>query len=109
MAVGDDIARSLNAISTAIKGAVREVNKESGAVAREEAYATAKLATGGDRRFSNFKGPALGVRLRQDPGGVTVSPTGPWKIAEEGAKAGGKGRHRNHPGTAGTQGRKAWT
>lgn len=109
MSVGDDIGRSLKGMGREIDRAVKQVNRDVGNIAREEAYDTAKASTGGDRRFSHFKGGALGVRLRVDQDGVTVSPTGPWKIAEEGAKAGGKGRHRNHPGTAASQGRQAWT
>jgi hypothetical protein len=107
--VGDDIARSLTNMGREIDRAVKAVNREAGKVAREEAEELARRSTGGDRRFSRFKGPALGVRLRVDTDGVTVSPSGPWKIAEEGAKAGGRGRHRNHPGTASTQGVKAWS
>lgn len=104
MPIGDDIARSLNGMGREIQRAVKQVNREVGKVARDEAYTTAKQSTGGDRRFSNFKGPALGVRLKVDTDGVTVSPSGPWKIPEEGAAP-----HGGHPGTRSTQGVKAWT
>ena len=104
MPVGDDIARSLLNMGREIDRAVKDINREVGKVARDEAYTTAKASTGGDRKFSRFKGPALGVRLKVDRDGVTVSPSGPWKIAEEGAAP-----HGGHPGTAATQGRKAWS
>lgn len=84
---GSDIARSLDAMSRNVKKAVREVSKGAAKVGREEHTKTAKAATGGDGRYSNFKGPALTVKAKYDDAGVSIIPAGPWKIAEEGADA----------------------
>lgn len=88
--------------------------KDAGNVARKELDATAPIVPGPDKRFSNFKRAGkLGVKVRADSSGVTVSPRGPWGIAERGAAphtmpAWGRGQAK-HPGTRAKQGRQAWT
>lgn len=103
-AVGADIARSLANIEKNIKAAKRDIAKDGAKVSREELYTAAKRSAGSDRRYSNFKGPALGVKARYDADGVRIIPTGPWKIPEEGADP-----HGGHPGTRRSQGKQAWT
>jgi hypothetical protein len=103
--IGADIKRSLNVLSRNVKTATRQVAKDAAKIAREEARAAAVKAAGPDRRFSNFKGPALDVAVKyDDDSSVTIRPKGPWKIAEEGAAP-----HGGHPGTRSTQGRRRWS
>lgn len=106
MAANDisSLATTLQAQAKNVRQFVRDVAKDAAKIAREEHRTAAAAGTGGDRRFSNFKGPALDVKAKYEPGGVQIVPRGPWKIVEEGAAP-----HGNHPGTRATQGRKLWT
>lgn len=108
--IGNDIARTMNQASRAVDKAIREVAREGVKVAREEMNKTAAQSAGPDRKFSQAKtGGKLQVRARFDGSGSVITPAGLWGLAEKGAKPGGKGRHANHPGTQGPQGRRAWS
>jgi hypothetical protein len=89
-----------------LKASTRKALTGAAKVSRRELMAKATQVPGGDRTFSNFrKAGSLAVKTRQRDGALTVSPKGPWKIAEEGASP----HPKNHPGTARSQGRGSWT
>lgn len=94
----------MRGLSKAIEKATKDITRAGGKVAREKLLEQAKLAAGSDRKFSNFKGPALGVKVRQEKDAALVLPVGPWKIAEVGAAP-----HGGHPGTAAKQGKRRWS
>lgn len=107
--VGNDIARSMDRASKALKDATKAAMKDAGAVAKAEMLKTATVVPGADRQFSNFKKAGkLGVRVRQENRGnvaaTIVLPQGPWSLAEFGRPARG-----NDPGTARTQGKRSWS
>lgn len=112
--IGRAVGKSMDGLNVAVRRATREAMKDSGDLARTEITTEAIPVTGPDKRFSNFgRAGTLKVRLRQIPGGVRVSPQGPWGIAEKGAaphqgSAWGRGKTK-HPGTRAKQGRRAWT
>lgn len=103
--VGDEIERSLVGAQKALESAIRGVMKDAGQVARKELSVTATIVPGPDRIFSNFRRAGrLGVKVRHSPGSVTISPVGPWGIAERGRRASG-----GHPGTRAKQGKQSWS
>lgn len=124
--VGMGVSRSAVTLQQTFKRAVREVTKAGGKIAREEHKAAAAAVTGGDGRYSGLGAAGrLTIRVRNDGDVAEVIPKGAWKIAESGAAphtikpkkgkalrlADGHIRDTalNHPGTAGSQGKRAWT
>lgn len=102
--VGREIDQTMKRVSTSLRTATKAALADAAKVSRTELNARAGEVPGGDRVFSNFrKAGRLAVSTRQNAGVLTVSPKGPWKLAETGASP-----HRiNHPGTR--QGRLSWT
>src|SRR5687768_3179720 len=112
MSVDGDITAALNKVSAVLRTSVRSAMKDAAAVCRAELKQTARYVPGADRRFSRGAG-MLGVKTRYSDDGVTISPTGAWGIAEEGARphampAWGRGT-ANHPGTRSKQGKHSWS
>lgn len=103
-----DVAREIDSTmkrtATALRAATKAALADAAKLSRSELRAKAGQVPGPDRVFSNFrKAGALDVSTRQRDGVLTVSPRGPWKIAETGAAP----HPVNHPGTH--QGRMSWT
>jgi hypothetical protein len=99
----------------ALREATQDALAEVGKVAVETMEGYAEPPTGGDRRFSRFypQIAELNATASVWQGGVSILASGAWALAEDGAaphqaSAWGRGRFA-HPGTAGSQGVKAWT
>jgi hypothetical protein len=123
--------------SEAVRDFRRDEMKKHANTIRKGLIASAKTATGGDRKFSGLGDkPRISVSVRTEHGGrtttVTIKPSpkaarGPWRWIEDGTKPGRRavrpafrnGRSRRaatiegfayyHPGTRGSQGVKAWS
>lgn len=110
--VGEDVAKTMAAMSKALDTSTKAALRKVGAGARKTMLARAAEVPGSDRRFSrmaryNHAG-RLGVTVRVRDDHVFVGSKGPWKIAEVGA-APHRVRGGQHPGTARSQGRRAWS
>lgn len=111
--IGEDIAKTMVNINKAVTASSRKAMRDVGNTAKQPMLSAAGPPTGGDRRYSNMRRYNHGgrldvnvvVRAGSDWALAFVGSKGPWKIAEAGASP-----HRvNHPGTAGSQGRSAWS
>lgn len=107
--VGADVASTMANVKRALVASTKKALRPIAADSRKTMLGAAAAPTGGDRRYSNMRrynhGGRLDVTTRYRDDHVFVGSKGPWKIAEEGASP-----HRiNHPGTARSQGRRAWS
>lgn len=111
--VGIEFTKSMQRVSKAIGDGIKAALKDVADVAKDEHAATAPLVPGADRKFSNWPQAPLSISTKIDAGQeLRISPRGAWGLAEGGRKPGAMkawGHPAKHPGTAGSQGKKAWS
>lgn len=111
--IGTDVASTMANVNKAVTASSKKAMRDVGNAAKKRMLPAAGPPTGGDRRYSNMSrynhggrlDVTVSVRAGSDWALAFVGSKGPWKIAEAGASP-----HRvNHPGTARSQGRSAWS